>query len=117
MRAMIMRELGDPSLLQLATLDDPEPAAGEVGIDVQAIGCNFADTLICQGKYQVKPSLPFSPGSEVAGVVRALGAGVRGLQVGQRVAAQLAHGGYASVVVADARRVQAVPDDVPLVDA
>jgi NADPH2:quinone reductase len=114
---MLMRELGDPSLLTPVTLADPEPAAGEISIDVEAIGCNFADTLICQGKYQLKPSLPFSPGSEVAGRVRAIGAGVSGFVAGQPVAAQLGFGGYASVVTADVRRVQHVPENVPLADA
>jgi NADPH:quinone reductase len=117
MRAMIMRELGDPSQLQLAMLPDPQPGPGELTIDVAAIGCNFADTLICQGKYQVKPALPFAPGSEAAGTVSALGAGVTSFSVGQRVAAQLAYGGYASMAVADVRRVQALPEALSFADA
>ncbi len=117
MKAMIMRELGAPSLLQLTELTDPVPGPTELAIDVEAIGCNFADTLICQGKYQVKPELPFSPGSEVAGTVRALGPGVTTFSVGQRVAAQLSYGGYASIAVADVRRVQHVPHGVPFADA
>ena len=117
MRAMQMRELGEPSQLQAITLDDPQPGPGEIAIDVQAIGCNFADVLICQGKYQVRPELPFSPGGEVAGRIRALGAGVTDLRVGDAVAAQMAFGAYASVAIADARRVQRVPEDVPLEDA
>lgn len=114
---MVMRELGEPSRLFAQTLPDPDPGPGEVAIAVQAIGCNFADSLICQGKYQIKPPLPFSPGSEVAGHVTALGRGVTNLRVGQRVAAQLGYGGYATAVCADARRVQPVPDGVPLEDA
>lgn len=112
-----MRALGDPSRLEAATLPDPEPGTHEVAIAVEVIGCNWADVLICQGKYQVKPELPFSPGSEVAGRVVRLGPGVTGFQVGQRVAAQLSYGGYASLVCADVRRVQPVPDGVPLEDA
>jgi NADPH2:quinone reductase len=88
-----------------------------VAIAVEAIGCNFADVLICRGKYQVKPELPFSPGSEVAGEIIATGPGVSGFEAGQRVAAQLSYGGYATVVCADVRRVQVVPDGVPLEDA
>jgi NADPH2:quinone reductase len=114
---MLMRALGDPNRLEVATLPDPEPGTGEVAIAVEAIGCNFADVLICQGKYQLKPELPFSPGSEVAGHVVAVGQGVSGFRTGQRVAAQLGFGGYASVVCADVRRVQPVPDAVPLEDA
>jgi NADPH2:quinone reductase len=117
MKAMVMRALGDPSRLEAATLPDPEPGTNEIAIAVEVIGCNWADVLICQGKYQVKPELPFSPGSEVAGHVAALGPGVTGFKVGQRVAAQLSYGGYASYVCADVRRVQLVPDGVPLDDA
>ena len=117
MRAMVMRQLGEPSGLEAATLEDPQPGPNDVAIDVQAIGCNFADVLICQGKYQIRPELPFSPGSEVAGHVRALGPNVTGLEVGQAVAAQLSFGAYASVVCADARRVQRVQEGVPLDDA
>src|ERR1700753_2766486 len=117
MRAMIMRSLGEPDQLELAELPERSPGPGEVAIDVEAIGCNFADVLICRGKYQVKPELPFAPGSEVVGRVRELGAGVDRLRTGQRVAAQLTQGAYASYVIADARRVQVLPDDVPPDDA
>jgi NADPH:quinone reductase len=117
MYAMMMRALGEPEQLENVTLPDREPGPHELSIDVKAIGCNFADVLICRGKYQLKPELPFSPGSEVAGYVRALGADVQGWRVGQPVAAQLGYGGYASQVLADARRVQAVPEGMPLADA
>ncbi|MDH5676283.1 MAG: NADPH:quinone oxidoreductase family protein [Myxococcales bacterium] len=110
MRAMQIRELGGPEKLEAVELPDPEPGPGQVSVDVAAIGCNFADTLICRGKYQLRPELPFSPGSEVAGRIRALGAGVSGLVPGQRVMAQLGYGGYATVALADARRVHAIPD-------
>lgn len=117
MRAMQMRELGEPDRLEAVTVDDLQPGPGQIAIDVRAIGCNFADVLICQGKYQVRPELPFSPGSEVAGHVRALGVGVSGFAVGEPVAAQMSFGAYASVACADAQRVQRVPDGVPLEDA
>lgn len=114
---MIMKTLGEPSQLELVELPDPVPGPGHVGIDVEAIGCNFADVLICRGAYQLKPDLPFSPGSEVAGRVRAIGPGVRDLSPGQRVIAQLGYGGYASYVVADVRRVQPLPEGMPAADA
>jgi NADPH2:quinone reductase len=114
---MQMSALGEPDALELRELPDPTPGPGQVGIDVQAIGCNFADILICRGRYQLKPELPFSPGSEVAGTVFAVGAGVSDLRVGQRVAAQMGFGGYATRVVADARRVQPIPEGVPAADA
>lgn len=112
-----MLSLGEPEALELQTLPDRAPGPGEVAIDVEAIGCNFADVLICRGRYQLKPELPFSPGSEVAGRVRALGPDVSDLQVGQAVAAQMGYGGYASQVIADVRRVQRIPEGMPAADA
>ncbi|HEX4353100.1 MAG TPA: NADPH:quinone oxidoreductase family protein [Polyangiales bacterium] len=117
MHAMIMRALGEPEQLELTDLPDREPGPGEISIDVAAIGCNFADVLMCRGKYQLKPELPFAPGSEVAGRIRAVGAGVEHLEIGQPVAAQLSFGGYASQVVADARRIQVLPEGMPPADA
>lgn len=117
MHAMVMSALGEPETLELRELPDPTPGAGQVGIDVHAIGCNFADILVCRGKYQLKPELPFSPGSEVAGVVTALGQGVTNLRIGQPVAAQVGFGGYATRIVADARRVQPIPEGMPAADA
>ena len=84
---------------------DPEPGPGQVLIETRAIGCNFPDILMVQGKYQVKPPLPFSPGHEIAGVVRAVGPGVSRVRPGERVIANLEWGGYAerAVTAADAR--------------
>jgi len=78
-------------------------------VDVRAIGCNFPDILIVQGKYQKKPPLPFSPGCEVAGVVSAVGAGVRDLTAGQRVFAMMSWGAYAERVVVPATAVYPLP--------
>lgn len=64
---------------------DPVPGPGEILIDVKAIGINFADSLVVEGRYQVKPSVPFIPGSEVGGDIKTLGENVEGLQVGDRV--------------------------------
>jgi NADPH2:quinone reductase len=114
---MVMRALGEPDGLELAELPDPLPGPGQISVDVEAIGCNFADVLLCRGSYQLRPALPFSPGSEVAGRVRALGPDVRGLSIGQRVAAQLGYGGYASIALADARRVQPLPEAMASADA
>ena len=118
MKAMIVRELGEPAV-QLQPGESPEPTAGpdQVVIDVRAIGCNFADILVVQGKYQVKPPLPFSPGLEVAGTIAAVGEGVRHFQVGQRVAALLGWGGYAERAVASVTDVFPIPDTVSFDDA
>ncbi|MGD9764326.1 MAG: NADPH:quinone oxidoreductase family protein [Candidatus Binatia bacterium] len=110
MRAMLVEHWGEPRDLKLRELPDPQPGPDQVAIDVMAIGCNFFDILIGQGKYQVKPPLPFSPGAEVAGVVRAVGPGVTELAVGDRVFALLGHGGYASVCLAPVTGTVKMPD-------
>lgn len=110
MRAMVMREWGEPRDMQLMELPDPEPGPGQVAIDVRAIGCNFFDILMVQGKYQVRPPFPFSPGGEIAGVVRAAGSGVKEVTAGDRIFALLGWGGYASVALATAATVVRMPD-------
>src|SRR5665811_1481552 len=75
----------------------PQPKAGEVLIEIKAASLNFPDLLIVQNKYQIKPALPFVPGSEYAGVVQALGQGVTRLKVGQHVACLSGTGGFATV--------------------
>jgi NADPH2:quinone reductase len=117
MKAMIATTWGEPSTLQYAELPDLRPGPGEVLIDALAIGCNFPDILIVQGKYQVKPPLPFSPGCEVAGVVREIGAGVTRVRPGQRVLALVGWGGYATMVAAPERRVFAIPDAMTFEEA
>ncbi len=100
MRAMLVTEWCDPKDMKLTELPDPVPRPGQVAIDVRAIGCNFFDILMAQGKYQVKPPLPFAPGGEVSGVVRAVGPGVTKVAPGDRVFAMLGWGGFASVAIA-----------------
>lgn len=117
MRAMIATAWGEPSTLQYAEVPDLRPGPGEVLIDALAIGCNFPDILIVQGKYQMKPPLPFSPGCEVAGVVREIGAGVTRVRPGQRVLALVGWGGYATMVSAPERRVFAIPDAMTFEEA
>ena len=75
MRAVRVHELTGPGALRVDEVPDLQAAPGQVVVDVKAAGVNFPDILITQGKYQFKPALPFSPGGEVAGVVRAVGAG------------------------------------------
>jgi NADPH2:quinone reductase len=109
MRAMMVTEWCEPADMRLAEVPVPEPKAGQVAIDVRTIGCNFFDMLMVQGKYQVRPSLPFSPGGEVSGTVRSLGAGVMNVRPGDRVFAMLGWGGYAEVAVAAADSVVKMP--------
>ncbi|QKV53863.1 NADPH:quinone oxidoreductase family protein [Comamonas antarctica] len=103
--------------LEWTELPTPEPKAGEVLVEIKAASLNFPDLLIVQNKYQMKPPLPFVPGSEYAGVVRAVGEGVTHLQVGQNVASLTGTGGFGSHVIAPAAACLPLPEDFPLVDA
>ncbi len=98
-------------------LPTPEPKAGEVLIEIQAASLNFPDLLIVQNKYQMKPPLPFVPGSEYAGVVRAVGEGVKHLQAGQSVACLSGTGGFATHTVAPANLCMPLPPGFSPVDA
>jgi NADPH2:quinone reductase len=117
MYRMVVRELGGPAALQREEFDSVRAEPGRVVIDVGATGCNFFDILITQGKYQVRPELPFSPGAEVAGVVREVGEGVDRFSVGDRVSALLAYGGFASTVSAPQERVFALPPEMSVEEA
>jgi NADPH2:quinone reductase len=117
MKALVCRSFGPIDSLAVEDLPDPSPLAGQVVVGVRACGVNFPDVLIVQGKYQFKPSLPFSPGGEVAGVIEAVGPGVHGLHVGDRVIAIAAWGGMAEKMAADASQVLPIPDGVDFVTA
>jgi NADPH2:quinone reductase len=117
MRAVLAREFASPAQLALEETPSPRAAAGQVVIAVKACGVNFMDGLIVEGKYQLKPPLPFSPGAEVAGVISEVGAGVTGLAVGARVLAATGYGGFAEQVAADAHAVIALPDSMDFATA
>ena len=112
MRAIVVDRWMDPSELAVRDAPDPKLTPGGVLIEVRAAGCNFFDTLIVQGRYQVKPAFPFTPGGELAGIVRAVGAEVSGIRVGDRVLSSGSTGGFAELAVVDARRVQVLPDSM-----
>ena len=103
MRALLCTDFGGFDRLTLAEVPAPTPGPGEVLIDVAAAGINFADLLMIGGQYQEKPPLPFTPGLEIAGVVRACGVGVTRVRPGDRVAAAVDRGGFAEQAVARAR--------------
>ena len=117
MRAALVQEFGPPEALVPGELADPVAGPGEVLVEVAAAGVNFPDILVVAGEYQILPERPFSPGKEIAGTVRAVGAGVDRLAVGDRVLAQIEHGGYAELVAVPEPQVVALPDEVPFVDA
>ncbi|HEY7059952.1 MAG TPA: quinone oxidoreductase [Chloroflexota bacterium] len=113
MRAVVVTEPGGPEVLQVQELPEPTPGPGQVQIRVAATGVNFADIMARRGRYHGAPSGGgFVPGLDVAGTITALGEGVAGLSVGQRVAAFPAGGSYAEVVVADPVMVYPLPDNV-----
>jgi len=98
-------------------LPTPQPGAGEVLLKIHAASLNFPDLLIVQNKYQIKPALPFVPGSEYAGVVEAVGQGVTHLKIGQAVACLSGTGGFATHTLAPAALCMPLPPGFPLVDA
>lgn len=112
MRAVLCKAWGPPDSLTVETLPDLAPGKGEVVIDVKAAGVNFPDVLIIQNKYQFKPELPFSPGSELAGIVAATGEGVGHVKPGDQVIAFLGHGAFASQVKAPAGAVVPMPPGI-----
>lgn len=112
MRAVQFARTGGPEVLELAEVDTPSPAAGQVLIRHEAIGVNFIDTYHRSGLYPVK--LPLSPGGEAAGVVEAVGDGVSRLKVGDRVAYSGGFGAYAEANAVAADRVVKVPEGVDL---
>ena len=115
MKAILCRAYGLPDTLTLETIPSPVPGAGQVLIDVKACSLNFPDTLTIRNMYQFKPLLPFSPGSEAAGVVRAVGEGVNHLKPGDRVFTFGSHGGLAEELVSDARVTVPIPDEMDFV--
>lgn len=117
MHAWICENPTGVDALQWREMPTPAPGTGEVLVDIRAASLNFPDLLIVQNKYQMKPDLPFVPGSEFAGVVRALGNGVTNLQVGQHVACLQGTGAFATHVVAQASQCVPLPAGFPDVDA
>ena len=114
MKALLCRQFGPPETLSVEDIPVPVPGPTQVLIKVAAAGVQFPDTLIIQNLYQFKPPLPFSPGSECAGVVSAVGTQITDLKVGQRVAAWTTWGAFAEYVVAERARTLPLPDDMPL---
>jgi NADPH2:quinone reductase len=117
MKAVLCKELGLPEKLKVEQVPSLRAAKGQVVVNVKACGVNFPDTLIIQGKYQFKPELPFSPGGEVAGVVKEIGEGVVNLKPGDRVIAFNTWGGFAEEMVVEADRTVPMPKDMDYVPA
>ena len=117
MRALICRQWGGIDGLSLGEAPVPQPAAGEVLIEVKATAVNYADSIMVAGRYQTKPELPFSPGLETAGVVAACGEGASGLKAGDKVMAILPYGGLAEFAVAPVAETWVIPDGMSFAEA
>jgi NADPH2:quinone reductase len=116
MKAILCKEFCTPEQLVYEDVAPKEPGPGEVVVHVHACGINFPDSLIIQGKYQLKPPFPFSPGVELAGVIHKVGAGVTGLAPGMRVLGHPMSGAFAEEVVVEANRIFPIPDAMDFVD-
>jgi NADPH:quinone reductase len=112
MKAVVCRQWGPPESLVIEERVPLEAGPGQVVVSVKAAGVNFPDTLIIENKYQYKPELPFSPGSEVAGLIKAVGAGVEEWKPGDRVIAQTTYGGFAEEIATSPGQLIAIPEGV-----
>ena len=109
MKAVVCTQFGPADLLEYLDVPSPTPGDREVVVSVKAASVNFPDVLIIENKYQFKPTLPFSPGSELAGVVKAVGPHVTHVKVGDRVMAFTIYGAFAEEVMLGAARVLPIP--------
>ena len=112
MKALLTTELGLPDKLVIAEVPDPTPGPGQVVVDMKAAGVNFPDALLIQGKYQFKPTLPFTAGSELSGIVSALGEGVVNVKVGDAVIGSCSYGAFAEKVLVQAKQLIPLPKGV-----
>ena len=117
MKAIICKNYGDIDELECLDVDTPDCKDNEVLISVAACGVNFPDTLIVQGKYQFKPNPPFSPGGEVSGVIKKIGANVENFKIGDKVIAFTTWGGFAEEISINQAKVLKIPDTFDLIDA
>ena len=112
MKALLCTAYGSTQMLSVQEVPSPKAGPGQVVIDVKASALNFPDALMVQGLYQVKPPLPFSPGAEVAGLIKEVGAGVQGLKAGDRVMGFPGTGGFAEECVVAAEKIMPLPEDM-----
>jgi NADPH:quinone reductase len=117
MRAVKCNQFGPAESLVVEEFDLPPPGTGYARVRVEAAGVNFPDTLMVQGKYQVKPDLPFVPGAELAGIIEAVGDGVEDLQPGMPVIGMVGQGAFADIANVRTTRLMRRPDTMPAVTA
>ena len=113
MKAILVREFGGPEVLKLEEVPTPKPQAGQVLVKVHAVGVNPYDTYMRSGTYAIKPPLPYTPGSDAAGVVEAVGSGVSKVQAGDRVyTAKTVTGAYAEYTLTLEEQAQKLPENI-----
>jgi len=110
MKAVLCKRFGLPESLVVEDIPSPKVSSARVIVSVKACGVNFPDTLMIQGKYQYQPDFPFSPGAEIAGVVKDVGSGVTGIAVGDRVFAFIRSGGFSEEVSVPADKIFHIPE-------
>jgi len=112
MKAIVCKTYGPPENLVLEEIDDPVAAENEAVVQIYSASLNFPDGLQIQGKYQFQPPMPFTPGSEVGGIITSVGAGIQGFSVGDRVMATPGIGGLAEQVAVKADGLRKIPDSM-----
>jgi NADPH2:quinone reductase len=113
MKAILVHEFGGPEVLKLEEVPTPKPGAGQVLVRIQAAGVNPYDTYMRAGAYAVKPPLPYTPGSDGAGVIEAVGEGIKGVKPGDRVyTARTVSGAYAQYALALEEQVHKLPEKI-----
>lgn len=117
MRALQVEAFGDPNSLRVSEIPERTPGRGEIKLRMGGVGIGFFDGLLVKGEYQIKPPLPFVPGSSIAGVVEEVGEGVTHLQAGDHVAGFALLGGLAEKITVNALSCFSIPKSIPLVDA
>jgi NADPH2:quinone reductase len=117
MRAVVVREFGSPAAMTIEDWPTPVPGSGQIRVDVRASDVNYPDLLVIGGKYQILPPLPFVPGKAAAGVVGAVGEGVRHCRIGDRVLVQVEHGAYAEALLAADELAYVMPADMSFAEA
>ncbi len=117
MKALLSKAVGGPETLVLEDVAEPVAKPGQAVVEVKAIGVNFPDVLIIEDKYQFKPERPFSPGGEIAGVVKSVGEGVTNVKPGDRVLGNTGWGGMAEQLALEAARLVKIPDSMPFDEA
>jgi NADPH2:quinone reductase len=111
-RAVVCQELGPLDRVVIEERPTPVPGPGQVVVDARAMGVNYVDGLLCQGRYQIKPATPYVPGGELAGVVSAVGDDVSRVAIGERVMAMTGFGAFAEQVVIPALSLEPIPADL-----